>query len=233
MTDGDHNPPKRTSTGVPHFTARNIRRGRLTAENCTFISERDFAVVRQRYDPSAGDVIVTCVGTLGATALVPEGLVFSADRNLAAIRPSQYLVPQFLALVLNTALVQRVIADTSGSTAQPHLYLGDLRALEIPLPPIAEQVEVVRSVASLFDLADVIELRIEGAIRNVGKFPQAILSKAFSGELVPAEAELARVEKRSYRLRRSYLPASRHKIARQTRNPSTSRVEWLRVGADQ
>jgi type I restriction enzyme S subunit len=45
---------------------------------------------------------------------------------------------------------------------------------------------------------DTIERRVQAAIARAEKFPQAILSKAFSGELVPAEAELARIEGRTY-----------------------------------
>jgi len=53
-------------------------------------------------------------------------------------------------------------------------------------------------VDSLFALADKIEARVQAATVRVGKITQAILAKAFRGELVPTEAELARQEGRSY-----------------------------------
>jgi type I restriction enzyme S subunit len=86
VTDGDHNPPKRTPSGVPHLTAKNVFDWKLSEDDCTFISWDDFERTSKRYMPSGGDVIITCVGTLGRTAVVPDGYVFSADRNLAAIR---------------------------------------------------------------------------------------------------------------------------------------------------
>jgi len=47
-------------------------------------------------------------------------------------------------------------------------------------------------------LLDTIEKRVEMAAKRADKLSQAILAKAFRGELVPTEAELARREGREY-----------------------------------
>ena len=46
--------------------------------------------------------------------------------------------------------------------------------------------------------SDAIEARLTTATTRAEKLPQSILTKAFSGELVPTEAELARAEGRSF-----------------------------------
>ena len=51
-------------------------------------------------------------------------------------------------------------------------------------------------------LADKIERRVEAATKRVDRLTQAVLAKAFRGELVPTEAEVAR------RAGREYEPAS-------------------------
>ena len=50
----------------------------------------------------------------------------------------------------------------------------------------------------MFKLADAIEKRIAAATMRTDRLTQAILAKAFRGELVPTEAELARREGRDY-----------------------------------
>lgn len=65
-------------------------------------------------------------------------------------------------------------------------------------PPVDEQREVVRRLDALFALGDAIDKRLEIGTRLTGNFPQAILSKAFRGELVPTEADLARAEGRTF-----------------------------------
>jgi type I restriction enzyme S subunit len=61
-----------------------------------------------------------------------------------------------------------------------------------------EQKEIVRRVKALFTLADKIEVRVKAATARAEKLTQAILAKAFRGELVPTEADLARQEGRDY-----------------------------------
>jgi type I restriction enzyme S subunit len=70
--------------------------------------------------------------------------------------------------------------------------------LFLVIPPLEGQAEIVRRVDALFALADSIERRLAVAIARTDKVPQAILAKAFRGELVPTEAELARAEGRDY-----------------------------------
>lgn len=50
----------------------------------------------------------------------------------------------------------------------------------------------------MFALADAIEARLTTASTRAEQLPQSILSKAFRGELVPTEAELARAKGRSF-----------------------------------
>jgi type I restriction enzyme S subunit len=50
----------------------------------------------------------------------------------------------------------------------------------------------------MFKLVDVVEKRVAVATAQAEKLTQAILAKAFRGELVPTEAEIARREGRSY-----------------------------------
>ena len=77
-------------------------------------------------------------------------------------------------------------------------HLRDLRADCVPLPSLEEQREIVRRVGDLFKLADAIENRVSIASVHADKLTQSILAKAFRGELVPTEAELARREGRDY-----------------------------------
>lgn len=201
VTDGDHNPPKRVPSGVPHLTAKNIKDNRIVMAGCSFVTEKGFEQTKQRYEPLAGDIIVTCVGTLGETAVVPPGIVFSADRNLAAIR----LVPNgMLARLalhwLNTMWVQQHLGIVSGSTAQPHLYLSDLRALPVPLPPGAEQGRICEEAERLLSASDAVMEQVAGAVRRAVRLRQAVLKWAFEGKLVdqdpndePADKILERI----------------------------------------
>jgi type I restriction enzyme, S subunit len=109
VLDGDHNPPKRTPSGILYLTARHVKQGKLSVDVTTFVSAEDFERIRRRYDPRPGDVLITCVGTLGEVAIVPEGLIFAADRNLAVIRPREMVLPGYVEAILRSPRQQKVL----------------------------------------------------------------------------------------------------------------------------
>jgi type I restriction enzyme S subunit len=70
--------------------------------------------------------------------------------------------------------------------------------MPVPVLPLGEQNEIDNRVEAMFKLTDAFEKRSVEATGRAEKLTQAILAKAFRGELVPTEAELARRERRSY-----------------------------------
>jgi hypothetical protein len=184
IVDGDHNPPKRTGEGIPYLTAKHVKHGHVSTDGTSFISQNDFTLLRRRYDPRKGDVLVTCVGTLGEVAVVPEGLIFAADRNLAAIRPMSHVMPSFLEALLRSPSLQKVLTAGSGSTAQPHLYLRDLRELQVPIPSPEMQGLLVASLREQLTFADRLEADVKVALARSERLRVSILAAAFSGKLV-------------------------------------------------
>ncbi|MFM4795042.1 restriction endonuclease subunit S [Aeromonas caviae] len=67
--------------------------------------------------------------------------------------------------------------------AQPNLNLSKVREIPVSLPNCREQTEIVRRVEQLFAYADTIEQQTKAAKERVDKLTQAILAKAFRGEL--------------------------------------------------
>lgn len=186
ITDGDHNPPKRVLDGVPHVTAKGVRPdGTIDLTAGTYVTEEGFEQTARRYRPLAGDVIITCVGTIGRIAVVPEGVRFSADRNLAAIRVDEdKVIPAYVALALRGIATQLKMARASGSTAQPHLYLRDLRATTIRVPDRAEQLRILASAASYIDGIAALDGEVAKTVRRAGFLRQGLLGAAFSGRLI-------------------------------------------------
>lgn len=67
--------------------------------------------------------------------------------------------------------------------ASQHVNIRDLRLLEIPVPSLEEQQEIVSRVESLFAKADAIEKQYESLKAKIDNLPQALLHKAFKGKL--------------------------------------------------
>jgi len=102
-------------------------------------------------------------------------------------------------LVIGSHDVRIQIEVPARSTSGVHnINSKEVRSLQFFLPPLDEQQEIMRRVEAMFKLADAVEKRVASATTRAEKLTQAILAKAFRGELVPTEAELARREGRSY-----------------------------------
>src|SRR5690606_11614743 len=70
---------------------------------------------------------------------------------------------------------------------QPNLNLSKIKEWEISVPPEEEQKEIVSRIDSLFTIADKIEIQYQSLKAKIDQLPQAILAKAFRGELVGQE----------------------------------------------
>ena len=108
------------------------------------------------------------------------------------------LDPKFFSFAIASIWSQNWLSEVTKGVAYTGINIRDLKRLPLPVPPIAEQHEIVRRVESMFKLADAVEKRVAAATVRAKKLTQAILAKTFRGELVPTEAELARREGRSY-----------------------------------
>jgi type I restriction enzyme, S subunit len=150
------------------------------------------------------DLIVNRVNSpiwLGKCALVrdlTEPCVF--ESNMMRLRLDHAKIdPEYAARYLGSLRGREQLQrNAKHAVNQSSINQGDVLAVEVPLPPLPEQREIVRRVSALFALADGIEAKLAAARRRVDALTQAVLAKAFRGELVPTEAELARREGRDY-----------------------------------
>jgi len=130
------------------------------------------------------------------------------------------LLPQYCSLAMQGSYWQDQLRLVMEQTTRNQVSILKQAEFWLPIPPIAEQHEIVRRVEALFTLADAIEARVAAVTACVDRLTQAILAKAFRGELVPTEAELARREGREYESAAKL--RERTRAERATRIPATS-----------
>ena len=151
-----------------------------------------------------GDILVNRVNSmafLGKSALVAnlnDPCVF--ESNMMRFRvDARRILPEYLIRYLNSlAGLAELRRNAKHAVNQASINQQDVATVSVPFPLVEEQQEIVRRVEALFAFADKIEARVQAATARVERITQAILAKAFRGELVPTEAELARQESRDY-----------------------------------
>ena len=155
---------------------------------------------RQRTRVQPGDILISITADVGMIALVPNWLDEAyVNQHVAIARPVDGVYRPWLAWCLaSTEGGQAQFQNLQRGATKVGLGLDDIRSVAVPFPPVEEQEEIVRRIGVLFKLANAIEKRVTATTARAEKLPQSILAKAFRGELVPTEAELARLEGRSY-----------------------------------
>lgn len=189
VSDGDHNPPKKISVGKRHLTIKCINNGKIDFTYCAYVSEAGFIKTNERYSPQQDDILITCIGTIGRVAVVAEDTEFSTDRNIAYSRLLDVVNSNYIKLALESPLLQEQMRANQSGNAQPALYLKSIRKLEIPLPTLKEQKEIVIRTEELFGKAALVEKQFNAAKARLDKLTQSILAKAFKGELLNPEVE--------------------------------------------
>lgn len=186
---------------VPYLRVANVQRGFIDLSEIKYIDATEQEISDLRLLP--GDILFTEGGDrdkLGRgwvwngeiSECIHQNHIFRA--RLRNDRIQGKLVSWFANLV-----GQAYFIDEGKQTVNlASINLRKLRAFPVPLVPANEQEEIVRRLESLFGLASTIEHHVSDATIRADKLTQSILGKAFRGELVPTEAELARREGRDY-----------------------------------
>jgi type I restriction enzyme S subunit len=154
---------------------------------------------RQELSIRNGDLLICEGGEPGRCAVWRQGepnLIY--QKAIHRARLNKNVSPYWLAInIKNDADSGELENYFTGSTIK-HLTGQSLAGYKFILPSLAEQQEIVRRVEALFKTADALEARYRKAKAHVDKLTQSILARAFRGELVTTEAELARQEGRDY-----------------------------------
>ncbi len=170
--------------GVPFVRSENVLWGELKYSTAVKIPEKFHQkLVRSQLQPS--DVLINLVGaSIGRSAIVPKELErANINQAVGLIRLNKSLSPEYLMHLLISPFIQDVIHGEKADVARANFGLDDLRVLRIPLAPLAEQRRIVAKIELLFAQADAIERAVTIARQRADKVDQAILARAFRGEL--------------------------------------------------
>jgi len=209
--------------GVPVLNVGCVQWGTFDKSKLDFLPE-DKARAFNRYRINEGDIVFTRSGTVGRCAVASGGEKhYLMTFHLPRVRPARAkCLPEYLAAVFRGAKhIRRQTEEGAIGSTRAGFNTNLLASLDVPLPSLEEQHEILRRVDALMKLADAVEHRLSRAFTLAERMIQATLAKAFRGELVPTEAELAAREGREFETAEQLL--ARVRAARESQSSKRSR----------
>jgi len=189
ITDGDHQAPPKSQEGVPFLVISNIREGKLDFDNTRFVPRSYYEAIPLIRKPVKGDILYSLVGSYGFPVIVDIEKEFCFQRHIGLIRPNKQINIKYLFYFLKSHLAFNQATKVATGTAQLTVPLSGLRRFNVPLPPIAEQHEIVSEIERRLSVADQTEATTAANLRRAARLRQSILKKAFRGELVPQDPD--------------------------------------------
>ena len=188
ITDGTHNSPPNSASGdFLYITAKNIKNLAICLDDATYVSKEIHESIYSRCSPELNDVLLTKDGTIGEVAVNNLNYPFSMLSSVALIKPSNGILPWFLAYILISDLLQNKMKKNAKGSALKRIILAQINNFIIPLPPLAEQKRIVTAIEAIFTQIDLMEQNKVDLQTAVKQAKSKILDLAIHGKLVPQD----------------------------------------------
>jgi type I restriction enzyme, S subunit len=196
--------PELSPPGISILRINSVRSGSVSLNEHRFLPRG--AELLPEYCLRDGDLLFTryngsldLLGVCGMVRGLGNASMLYPDKLMRVRFDHSHILPAYAELFFQSAGARdRLTAQSRSSAGQQGVSGADIKSQPFALPPFLEQVEIIDRVSPLVSLANTIENRLAKALMCSDKLTQSILAKAFRGELVPTEAELARREGREY-----------------------------------
>lgn len=147
--------PKKTDTGIPLITAKNVRMGYVSEEPKEFIANEDFEGWMTRGIPKVGDILFTTEAPLGNVAELTLPYRIALAQRLVTFQPlKDDYISKFLKYYMLSPIFQRELWREATGTTVKGIKTSILKKFEIPLPPLPEQKRIVAKLDGLFEKID-------------------------------------------------------------------------------
>ena len=185
ITDGTHKTPTYCGEeGVPFISAKDVTSGVICWDNIKYITPELHKELYERLAPQIDDVLLAKNGTTGVAAIVDVDKVFDLYVTLAVLRPDKSIIlPRYLLNVVNSPICKNQFDEHLTGIGVPNLHLRDIKEVEIPVPSLDEQKEIVRILDNILDKQQQAKSAAEQVLDQIDTMKKAILARAFRGEL--------------------------------------------------
>lgn len=170
------------NTGHPYIKAGNLKNGTVAFNNLQYLKPQVYEKIK-KYIVKENDVYITIVGAcIGDVGIIPKEVNGANLTENAAKITNLKCNAKFLSIQLSISSVQKQIKGKIASATLGKLSLQNIKNIQIKMPTIEEQQEIVNILDKLLAKYNKIK-NLEQQLEKIELLKKAILAKAFRGEL--------------------------------------------------
>jgi len=149
-----------------------------------FITENKFEEMK-RFELKSGDLIMSCSGTMGKIAIVPNNIKKGIiNQALLKLTPKNILNINYLKHWMESNDFQNELIKLSkGAAIKNVASVKILKEIKLPLPELKKQEEIITIINNLYIKTKKLEEIYNKKLKSLEELKNSILEKAFKGEL--------------------------------------------------
>lgn len=167
-----------TDGGAPFLRIQNVGHNELLLGDLASVDPPPSAEAR-RTQVQLGDVLLSITADLGRSAVVTDAVAGGYINQHLAILRSAAFVPEFLAQLIASPLIQRQIQSKSRGGTKAGLNFDDVRSIVVPTPPLTRQAQFRDRAAAVAHAAR----SARQFVTSAECLQHALQTRAFRGEL--------------------------------------------------
>lgn len=170
VTDGDHGSPEYLEKGILFLRALNVRKYFLDYKDIKFVSKEYHEKFLKRSILKKNDIIVTKIGTIGVTAIIPN-IEANTTASCGKIRIrkeySKDINPYYLSCFLNNLPGKLLMEMNTTGSVQTGIILKTLRKIIIPKIKYENQLEIEKLIKQGINKKEEADELIKNSIKKI------------------------------------------------------------------
>lgn len=154
--------PKYQDNGVPYITSKNIRNGKVLFSDIKYITEDDYKIISSNRPIKENDFLISMIGTIGEVGIVKDTDLPFYGQNMYLLRLNiEVMNIRFFYHYFTSEKVRNKLLGEKNNGNQGYLRTKNIEMLNIPIPPIEVQEEIVRILDRFGELESELESELE------------------------------------------------------------------------
>lgn len=187
IIDCPHSTPIKSSTKTdyPCIRTSELGMGIIIWPSMQYVSKDEYQKRIGRLTPRYEDIVYGREGTIGNAIMIPKDYHFCLGQRTTLFRPNKSIVnPQYLLYCVISPFVYKQAMEKNTGCGVAHVNVADIKQFKIPMGrTIKEQQSIVFKLDEISNNCSALQDNYTQTIALCDDLKQALLRKAFSGEL--------------------------------------------------